>query len=46
MRSTSPTPCSDPAEKGLPLGLYLDVKADYAPDDRNAYTSDFRVTIL
>lgn len=33
-------------KKGLPLGLYLDVKADYAPDDRNAYTSDFQVTFF
>ncbi|WP_049293127.1 carbohydrate porin [Franconibacter helveticus] len=33
-------------QKGLPLGLYLDTKVNYAPDDRNAYTSDFQVTLF
>lgn len=27
-------------------GLYLDTKVNYAPDDRNAYTSDFQVTLF
>lgn len=33
-------------QKGAPSGLYLDTKADYAPDDRNAYTGDVQVTLF
>ena len=33
-------------QHGLPLGLYLDTKVNYAPDDRNAYASDFQVTLF
>ncbi|MFL9889003.1 carbohydrate porin [Paraburkholderia agricolaris] len=31
---------------GMPNGLYLDIKADYAPPDRNLFTSDFQISLF
>ncbi|WP_186307830.1 carbohydrate porin [Paraburkholderia sp. BCC1884] len=31
---------------GMPNGLYIDVKADYAPPDRNLFTSDFQFSLF